>query len=107
MANGASVPRAIQAAIPALIVHTIPSEVRTRDVSASTYWHAKQLGMHEMTEAVEFTWADPLRLGDQLSEEEQRIRDSASDFCQSSLMPRVVPEALFASRPLQYRTSGR
>jgi glutaryl-CoA dehydrogenase len=43
-----------------------------------------------MTEAVEFVWADPLHLDDQLSQEEQLIRDSANDYCQSSLMPRVV-----------------
>ena len=37
-----------------------------------------------------FAWDDPFLLGDQLSEEERLIRDSAGDFAQDRLMPRVV-----------------
>ncbi|HYZ34407.1 MAG TPA: acyl-CoA dehydrogenase [Crenalkalicoccus sp.] len=36
-----------------------------------------------------FDWADPLRLDDQLSEDERLIRDSAHQFCQEKLLPRV------------------
>ena len=37
-----------------------------------------------------FKWADPLLLNDQLSDEEQMIRDSVHDYCQGKLMPRVL-----------------
>lgn len=37
-----------------------------------------------------FHWDDPLLLEDQLSEEERMIRDSARDFAQGVLQPRVV-----------------
>ena len=37
-----------------------------------------------------FVWADPLLLEDQLSEEERMIRDTARDYAQDKLMPRVV-----------------
>ncbi len=37
-----------------------------------------------------FEWADPFRLDDQLSEEERMIRDSARQFAQERLLPRVV-----------------
>ncbi|MBC7153966.1 MAG: acyl-CoA dehydrogenase [Rhodobacteraceae bacterium] len=36
-----------------------------------------------------FTWDDPFRFNDQLTEEERMIRDSAHDFAQAKLMPRV------------------
>src|SRR2546421_916105 len=37
-----------------------------------------------------FTWADPLRLEDQFSDDERRIRDLARDYAQEKLMPRVL-----------------
>ena len=37
-----------------------------------------------------FQWDDPFLLDDQLSEEERMIRDTARDYCQSKLMPRVT-----------------
>src|SRR5260221_7189717 len=37
-----------------------------------------------------FDWQDALLLDDQLSEEERMLRDSARDFCQEKLMPRVL-----------------
>ncbi len=37
-----------------------------------------------------FTWEDPLLLDDQLTEEERMIRDSAREYCQEKLMPRIV-----------------
>ena len=37
-----------------------------------------------------FAWDDPLLLDDQLSDEERMIRDTARDFAQDKLLPRVV-----------------
>ena len=37
-----------------------------------------------------FDWADPFRLDDQLSEEERMIRDTARQFAQERLLPRIV-----------------
>jgi glutaryl-CoA dehydrogenase len=37
-----------------------------------------------------FDWADPLRLVEALSEEERMVRDSAHDYCQEKLFPRVL-----------------
>jgi glutaryl-CoA dehydrogenase len=36
-----------------------------------------------------FDWEDPLLLEDQLSEEERMVRDTARNYCQEKLMPRV------------------
>lgn len=38
----------------------------------------------------DFNWSDPLGLDAQLSDEERMIRDAGRDYCQSSLMPRVI-----------------
>jgi len=37
-----------------------------------------------------FVWEDPLLLEDQLTEDERIIRDSARQFCQEKLLPRVL-----------------
>ena len=37
-----------------------------------------------------FIWDDPLLLESQLTEEERMVRDSAHDYCQQKLMPRVL-----------------
>jgi len=37
-----------------------------------------------------FAWDDPLRLDDQLSEDERAIRDAAHAYCQDKLFPRVL-----------------
>jgi glutaryl-CoA dehydrogenase len=37
-----------------------------------------------------FNWSDPFELGEQLTGEEKMIRDSARDYCQGKLMPRVL-----------------
>lgn len=37
-----------------------------------------------------FNWADPLLLDQQLSDEERMVRDSAAQFAQESLLPRVL-----------------
>jgi glutaryl-CoA dehydrogenase len=42
------------------------------------------------TSIVPFTWEDPLLLEEVLTEEERMIRDSARQFCQERLMPRVL-----------------
>lgn len=38
----------------------------------------------------EFDWQDPLLLDELLTGEERMVRDSARDYCQSKLMPRVL-----------------
>jgi glutaryl-CoA dehydrogenase len=43
-----------------------------------------------MTAENTFVWDDPLRLDAQLHEEERLARDTAHDYCQSSLLPRVT-----------------
>src|SRR4051812_12426282 len=40
-----------------------------------------------------FTWDDPLRLDDLLSEDERAVRDAAREYCQSRLQPRVLMAA--------------
>ncbi|APV51073.1 acyl-CoA dehydrogenase [Betaproteobacteria bacterium GR16-43] len=37
-----------------------------------------------------FQWDDPLLLEEQLTEEERMVRDSARDYCQDKLLPRVT-----------------
>jgi len=37
-----------------------------------------------------FDWADPFLLEDQLTDEERMIRDTAHEYCQEKLMPRVA-----------------
>lgn len=37
-----------------------------------------------------FVWEDPLLLDDQLSEEERMVRDTARDYAQEKLMPRIL-----------------
>jgi glutaryl-CoA dehydrogenase len=39
---------------------------------------------------VRFNWEDPMLLESQLSQDERMIRDSARDYCQERLMPRVL-----------------
>ncbi len=44
---------------------------------------------HAAAEA-RFDWADPLRLEDELGEDERMVRDSARAYCQDKLFPRVL-----------------
>ena len=37
-----------------------------------------------------FDWADPLLLGDEFSEDERMVRDSAGAYCQEKLLPRII-----------------
>lgn len=39
-----------------------------------------------------FTWQDPMLLEQQLSTEERMVRDTAYDYCQAQLMPRVLEQ---------------
>ena len=39
-----------------------------------------------------FTWQDPMLLEQQLSTEERMVRDTAYDYCQNDLMPRVLEQ---------------
>ena len=43
-----------------------------------------------MDDRAQFKWDDPFFVEDQLSEEERLVRDSARDYAQDKLMPRVV-----------------
>lgn len=43
-----------------------------------------------MAELAMFQWDDPFDLESQITDEERLIRDTARDYCQSSLMPRVL-----------------
>ena len=43
-----------------------------------------------MTDKVEFQWDDPFFFEDQLAEEERLVRDTARDYAQEQLMPRVL-----------------
>lgn len=43
-----------------------------------------------MTSRPQFNWQDPLLLDSLLSEEERMIRDSAHQYCQEKLLPRVL-----------------
>ncbi len=38
----------------------------------------------------EFDWLDPFRLAEQLSEEERLVQQAAHEYCQGSLMPRIL-----------------
>ena len=46
-----------------------------------------------MAPKTSFNWEDPFLFEDQLQEEERLIRDSARDYCQAKLMPRVLEAA--------------
>jgi glutaryl-CoA dehydrogenase len=50
--------------------------------------------MQDRAPRATFDWEDPFLLDDQLTEEERAIRDTARDYCQSKLMPRVVQSYL-------------
>ncbi|MTI08679.1 acyl-CoA dehydrogenase [Curvivirga aplysinae] len=43
-----------------------------------------------MAAKVAFNWEDPFLFDDQLTDEERLVRDSARDFCQEKLMPRIL-----------------
>jgi glutaryl-CoA dehydrogenase len=44
----------------------------------------------EAASRVEFKWEDPLLLDDELTEEERLVRDTARQYCQEKLMPRIL-----------------
>ncbi|MDP6745108.1 MAG: acyl-CoA dehydrogenase [SAR324 cluster bacterium] len=46
--------------------------------------------MTKSNQRAAFEWADPMQLNSQLSQEERLIRDTARDFSQDKLMPRVL-----------------
>lgn len=43
-----------------------------------------------MSQITPMTWDDPFRLIDQLSEEERMVQQTAHDYCQDKLLPRVL-----------------
>ncbi len=46
--------------------------------------------VEQKTPRADFDWSDPLGLDDQLSDEERQIRNSARDYAQDELQPRVL-----------------
>ena len=48
--------------------------------------------MNKTKRSLPFNWADPMLIDNQLTEEERLIRDTANDFCQKKLMPRVLED---------------
>jgi glutaryl-CoA dehydrogenase len=50
----------------------------------------KILGVFMSNNRASFNWQDPLNLDSMLSEEERMIRDSAHQYCQEKLMPRIL-----------------
>ncbi|KJA28879.1 hypothetical protein HYPSUDRAFT_82443 [Hypholoma sublateritium FD-334 SS-4] len=48
------------------------------------------LGVRQASGFVKFNWEDPLNLESQLTDEEIAIRDTAREYCQENLMPRVL-----------------
>ncbi len=45
---------------------------------------------HEATKPAQFEWSDPFLLESQLTDDERLIRNSARDYAQEKLMPRVI-----------------
>ena len=46
--------------------------------------------MSKREKSLGFNWSDPMLIDNQLTAEERLIRDTANDFCQKKLMPRVL-----------------
>jgi glutaryl-CoA dehydrogenase len=51
---------------------------------------AKSSAAAQSSSRPHFAWEDPLLLDDQLSEEERMVRDTARDYAQDKLMPRIL-----------------
>ena len=51
---------------------------------------AEHIGKSRTTTAPRFDWSDPLLLETALTEEERMVRDTARDYAQSALMPRIL-----------------
>ncbi len=51
---------------------------------------AQPQATHAATTKAEFDWADPFELESQLSEDERMVRDTARDYAQEKLQPRVA-----------------
>src|SRR3546814_4683398 len=47
------------------------------------------MNAHNPTSRPSFQWDDPLSLDTELTEEERLVRDTARDYCQAKLLPRV------------------
>ena len=50
----------------------------------------KKQGIFMSSKRASFNWQDPLNLDSMLSEEERMMRDSAHQYCQEKLMPRIL-----------------
>jgi glutaryl-CoA dehydrogenase len=64
--------------------------VGLRSFSSSAHPQASKFGPEKMKK---FDWTDPLNLNSRLTEEEIIVRDSARQYCQSKLLPRVIMAA--------------
>src|SRR5262249_19051542 len=51
---------------------------------------AEKRDTRPLSKEVEFNWEDPLDLESELSEEERMVRDTARDYAQDKLFPRVL-----------------
>src|SRR5437660_31803 len=68
-----------------------PTRFPTCRSSGSRRASTASCGRHpRMSAEARFAWDDPLRLEDQLSDDERRSRDLARDYAQEKLMPRVL-----------------
>ena len=48
--------------------------------------------------AASFNWSDPLLLDQQLTHEEQMVRDTARAYAQDKLVPRVLDKIVWQSK---------
>jgi len=63
---------------------------------------------HDRPARVDFSWEDPFVLEEQLTEEERMIRDTARDYAQDKLLPRVIEAyAQEKTDPSIFREMGR
>jgi glutaryl-CoA dehydrogenase len=52
--------------------------------------HDRDLPRQDLAKVAAFSWDDPLLVDDQLSEDERMIRDTARDYAQGKLQPRIL-----------------
>ncbi len=77
-----------------------PRKVRKRETGEPVAAHSREACMTASTQDLDsqpvagtdapFNWEEPLRLSEQLTEEESLIANSARQYCQDKLMPRVL-----------------
>jgi len=60
------------------------------EIVARAVTHTTILQRDRTMSASKFVWDDPLRLNDQLAEDERIVRDAAHRYAQDKLLPRVT-----------------